>query len=207
MTEAQQWQLIIGAIALVTGGLGGAIFKAWWDARKDQIQPIGRRVEILPILKPPTTESGLDTRIVVSRGTQQYQFRNLFLFDIEIINKGNQDNKEFVFGATLEDGEVALYVEFETPDRHHTVTHTPVSPGDPKTEVDFTLTPFNRRDPYRLKIYVVIPDGKPEPNPPKLSSPHSVKFTNILSMTEILAQSIEVSALKVGPLRFTIFRE
>lgn len=205
MTNVQKWQIIIAVIALVTGGLGGAIFKAIWDARSNRIQPIGRKIEILPILKPPTTDTGLDTRIVVTRGTSHHQFRNLFLFDIEVLNKGGQDNKEFVFGATLQDSNQAIYVEYETPDRHHTVTHTPVAPDDPKTEIDFTLKPFNRKDPYRLKVYVVIPEGKTEPSELKLSSPHPVKFTDILSLAEIVAASAtQIATVRVGPFGVTI---
>jgi hypothetical protein len=207
VTDAQKWQLIIGAIGLGVGGLGGAIFKAIWDEWKNRTQPVGRAIEFLPILKPPKNSGGLRTRVVVSEGENTKEFNNLFLCNIEILNRGNQHNDEFTFGVTFEPEEYIINVEAKQSDRHHTVTHTPASIINPQTFVDFTLKPFNRNNRYHLKLYVTIPPSKEEPSIPQLSSTHPVQFTAIQSFAQLVAQSIEITAVTAGPFRVSIFRE
>ena len=203
----QKWQLIIAAIGLGVGGLGGAIFKALWDEWKNRIQPVGRRIEIIPILKPPTTKAGFETYVVVNQLGEEKRYYNLFLMDIEIFNRGNQHRQQFDFGITLQPGEQAINIEPDTPDRHHTVTHTQTSITQPQNSIDFTLKPFNRSDRYQLKVYVTIPTHSTNPSLPRFSSEEPVRFTDIKSLTETLAESIEVSALRFGPLSFRIFRD
>jgi hypothetical protein len=203
----QKWQIIIAVIGLGVGGLGGAVFKALWDEWKNRIQPVGRSVEIIPILKPTNTKSGFETYVVVIQLGGEKRYYNLFLLDIEISNRGNQHKAAFDFGITLAPGEQAINIESDTPDRHHTVTHSPASIDQPQNSIDFTLKPFNRRDRYQIKVYVTIPTHSIAPAIPEFSSVDPVKFTDIKSLTETLAESIEVSALRFGPLSFRIFRD
>src|ERR1044071_6968134 len=93
MTDAQKWQLIIAAIGLVTGGLAGALFNAYLTNRKNRIQPIGKRVELITIFENVGTNptAVLNSKITITKGTIDYQFKNLFLYEIQLANRGSLD--------------------------------------------------------------------------------------------------------------------
>jgi len=42
-----------------------------------------------------------------------WAFKNLFLVEIQVVNRGNQDLERFEFGATLSEGDRCIYVEAE----------------------------------------------------------------------------------------------
>ena len=63
------------------------------------------------------------------------------------------------------------------PDRHHVAELlTPVDIHNTRTELDFSLHPFNRRDEYKVNVFFTYSDS---PNPIKLSSSHSTKFIDM----------------------------
>ena len=205
MSEIQQWQLIIGICALFVGGLGGAIFTYFATSYRNRVQPIGHSIDVIPILKPNEDKTKLNTKIVVEDEIDgQHEFRNLFLYDVLLINKSNQDIRDFTIGVTLQNGDKAIYADVETPDRHHTAISTKVTPENPLSEIDFTLSPFNRGKAYSLKVYVVIPDGSSNPSEIDLSSPHSIKFTPIRGLPELVAEAIAGTSVNLAGIRLTI---
>src|SRR5215207_6212286 len=114
MTDAQKWQLIISGIALivglVSGGAMGSIITLVATARKSRIQPVGYKIDMVPIMKQKDSTS-LSTKVIVSRGTKEYSFKNLFLVNVEVVNKGNQDIKEFNYGITLGGADLIVHHE------------------------------------------------------------------------------------------------
>lgn len=210
--ELQWWHIVV---PLFTGGAFGALITAVVTSYRNRIQPVGRRVDVLPLFIQLTDtlpvlrgknseEVSLNTTISISRGTKEYKFPNLFLVDIQVINKGNKDFEEFPFGITLDEGDHTVFVVHKSPDRHHVVSQSSVQPEAPKSEIDFSLKPFNRRDLYSFKLYVVIAEGKAEPGEIDFSSRLPIKFTDMPTMGELVAQAAESTSLVVGPFRFII---
>lgn len=198
-----QWYHIVAP--LLGGGAAGAVINSIVAAVRNRIQPVGRRVESLPVFKQTLGKSSLRSMITIHEGTTEHHFHNLFLIDIQIVNRGNRDVEKFPFGITLKPGDKAVYIEHEAPDRHHQVTKiTAVTPGNPADELDFELVPFNRGDSYSLKLYVVIPEGREEPGKVQLSSSQPVRFTDMPTIGELVSQAAKSTILDVGFMKLTI---
>ncbi|HTY25741.1 MAG TPA: hypothetical protein VMC85_21605 [Desulfomonilaceae bacterium] len=188
-------------VALISGGAVGAVINAIVSSYRSRRQPVGHRVDVLPVFRPSGTASDLQAAIAVTNEGKTATFRNLFLAEAQIINKGNLDLGEFKFGITLGNGDLCIYVESSSPDRHHKVSiEAPPSPSAPRSELDFTLTSFNRGDSYSFKLYVVIPDGATEPTDLRLGSSSPVTFVRMPTVGETLALAAREVALNVGPL-------
>ena len=189
MTEIQKWQIIIGIVALVTGGLAGSFLTILYNIVRNRIQPVGKRVELVTVFGEKLAESRLDAKVTITgeAGTQ-YPFENLFLYEIQIINKGNQDIGEFKFGITLKDGDKAIFLEGESPSRHHIIDHTPIHPAIQQHEIDIVLKPFNRKDNYSFRLYVVVPASKRQPSEIELYSSLPIRFVNMPTKEEIIIQ-------------------
>jgi hypothetical protein len=192
--ELQWWHIVV---PLLTGGAFGAIITAVVAGFRNRIQPVGYRTTMLPVFKQNVDVSSLNAKIIIHKGDEEYPFHNLFVFDVYVVNRGNKDIDEFPLGFTLGDGDKAIYMEFESPDRHHIMSSSGVSPTTPKGEIDVNLKPFNRQDWYSFRIYVV-PEGDYEPGIIELSSPYPIRFTTMPTMGEMLATASEI-AVKVGP--------
>jgi hypothetical protein len=195
-SELQWWHIIL---PLITGGAFGAVITALVTSYKNRIQPVGHRIDLRPVFRGSKT--ALNAKITISDGTNEHQFHNLFLFEVEIVNKGNQDIKEFPLGFTLKNGAEAIYAEYKSPDRHHTVSPSGVSPSTPKSEMDITIKPFNRGDLYSFYLYVVIPEGLKEPQTVNLSSSYPIKFVDIPTIGEMVAQT--AASITIGSIRLT----
>ena len=109
------------AAALVGGGAVGAFITATVSAFRARRQPVGRRIDVVPIFRPSGDAVELEAAIAVTHAGQTVTFKNLFIAEAQVVNKGNRDLGELTFGATLGQGDRCIYVETATPDRHHKV--------------------------------------------------------------------------------------
>lgn len=187
--------------ALLGGGAVGALINAAFAARRNRIQPVGRRIDVTPIFRQANGASGLRAKIAITDNGNTNTFENLFIADVQIINRGNRDLDQFPFGITLSGGDTCVHVEQIPPDRHHAIIQeTTVRPQSPQSELDFTLKPFNRKDSYLLKLYIVIPEGAKDPQRIGLGSSHPVKFTEMPTVADTLTKAAEGLLLTIGPL-------
>jgi hypothetical protein len=124
---------------------------------------------------------------------------NLSVARLTLINKGNQDLKEFLFGVTLDEGSEAFQIKSTTLDRHHIATClTPPTVPRLLAELDFKLEPFNRNEPYTLDIYFTYYTG--QAGKINLSSPHSTRFIEMGTLPRTFWDtSIEI-LLNITPL-------
>lgn len=194
-------------VALIGGGAAGAIINALVSAYRARLQPVGRRLEILPVfIRQSGDSSGLTAEIAITHNGSTRTFKNLYLAEVQVVNRGNKDLEEFKFGVTLGGGDQCIFVISSAPDRHHeALQNTEVTPQSPQEVIDFTLRPFNRRDSYSFKMYIVIPEGAEEPNKIELGSPSPIRFTEMPTVGEVLARVAE-EAVKVGPLSISLRR-
>lgn len=176
----------IGA-ALVGGGAMGAVITATVTHFRNRVQPIGYRIQYLKVFQGTVGSSSLQAHLKISDGQRVCNFDNLFIAEIDLDNKGNKDFDSFTFGMTLSRSNRAFFVEAGSPDRHHIVQqNTPVQLQSQVSDLDFTLKPFNRGDRYSFKVFLTVASAQDTPKPPRLSSPHSVKFVETPTMREVL---------------------
>ncbi len=192
--------------SLVGGGAVGAIITAIVNSFRNRIQPVGRRLEVSILFTPSFfAGSALNPSVIVSDGTTDYKFPNLFVADVQLVNRGNRDLAAFTFGITLATLDRAVHVEPYGLDRHHAaILKTPITLACPSDMLDLELKPFNRRDSYTLKIYIVA--GGSEPGPIKLGSSEAIRFTEIPSIVETIASIASSSVVKLGPFE-VLFRK
>jgi len=199
-----QWVPV--AASLLGGGAVGAIITAIVTASRNRRQPIGKRVEIIRLFKDGLGHPSLTTRITVSDGHSDHHYSNLFIAELLIANKGNQDIPAFRFGVTLVEGDQAIYVQPQTADRHHELNVvTPVCPDTPRSEIDFEARPLNRGDSYPIRLYITMPDGKNEPAPIRFSSAHPIKFVEMPTVSETIAEIANSTSLSIGPVKVSLF--
>ena len=165
----------------------GAVITATVTHFRNRVQPIGYRVQYLRVFQGTMGSSSLQAYLKITDGQHVSNFDNLFIAEIDVDNKGNKDFETFSFGMTLSRTNRAFFAETKSPDRHHTVQQdSPVQLQSPISDLDFTLKPFNRGDRYSFKVFVTVDSVRDAPAPPKLSSPHSVKFIEVPTMKEVL---------------------
>ena len=97
------WMHVI--VALLGGGAAGAIIKAIVSAHRSRRQPVGRRVNLLPVFRQSGGPSALRAKIAIMHNGDTTTFENLFLAEVQVVNRGNRDIDEFEFGATLGNGD------------------------------------------------------------------------------------------------------
>lgn len=174
-TQIPLWVPIVAS--LISGGAMGALITAAITNYRNRRQPVGYRIEFLPVLQKTPNFPSLRAILMdeTSSGSGPgHTVENLYLARLTVVNKGNQDMEEFKYGATLGGTDQAINVITETPDRHHIMTlETPVSLSQPSNIIDFTCRPFNRKEPYIANIYFTASGAH---NEIKLSSPHSTQF-------------------------------
>jgi len=193
------WLQVVAA--LIGGGAAGAIITAIITTYRARRQPIGRRIDIVPVFRQSNDSRSLRAKIAIAHENKINTFENLFLAEVQIVNRGNSDLQEFLFGVTLGKEDRCIFVETLAPDRHHNnIQTTVVTPQNPQREIDFKLSPFNRGDSYSLKMYVVIPEAQMEPQEIKLGSPSPVKFIDMPTIRELLSNAV----LSIGPIRIGI---
>lgn len=185
-------------LTLLGGGAAGSIITLLTTSIKNRIQPVSCREEILPIFKKTLSESSLINVSIINDG-RMYQFQNLFLINIQITNQGNKDILEFPFGITLGPYDKIVYIEKHSSDRFHSINQVQtITPEIASNEIDFILEPFNRRDSYFIKLYVVITEVKDEPEKPKYGSSYPVKFIKTPTVNEVAARIAESTTFTIG---------
>jgi hypothetical protein len=187
-----QW-IIALIISFLGGGAVGAIINQAVTSYKNRRQPIGYKLEVLEIFDK-TKVYGTKAVITIeaeerSDGRVALIVETLSVARLRLVNQGNQDIPEFLFGVSLGENEAFRYKE-TTQDKHHKVVClTPPSPNPTglKTELDFKLMPFNRNEEYYIDIYFTY--DVPPPDKITLSTPHPVRFVEIGAKAEFAKKS------------------
>ena len=197
--------ILIIAIALPIGGVIGALIYAAIDAYRHRQQPIGRRVDTFPHFEDLVGSSSLRKNITISDGHKFYKYEHLHIIQIQLSNQSDLDFDEFKFGITLSDDDGAIYIESQSPDRHHQVEQlTSLGKDAPQSKVDFALRPFNKRDTYSLRLLLVNDKIKSSPGEIDFSSPEAVKFVALPTVTEVVGQAARSASLSLGPLSISL---
>lgn len=114
------WYIILFIVITILGsGAIGAFIYAAISSYRNKKQAIASRVDVFPTFEDTFGASGLRNNITISDGQKEYQYEELQTIQIELLNQGQQDFDEFKFGIALSPGDVAVYVEAQSPDRHH----------------------------------------------------------------------------------------
>jgi hypothetical protein len=193
MFDLKPYLTVIGS--LLGGGLMGALVTAGITSYRSRLQPVGRRIEIDPILRPKPEGTTLTAKITVEYDYRPHTFDNLFLARIQIVNQGNKDHDEFSFGITLPTEDFVVYLEGSGADRHHVIAPSAtVTPANPAREVDFICKPFSRGDSYTLSAFIVT-TSEEGPGDIAVSSKLPVRFVEIPSLGETLGQAITVASI------------
>ena len=196
MSEINWLQL---AVALLGGGVAGALITAVVSFYRARRQPVGRRIDVVPVFRPSGNAAQLEAAIAVTHMGKSVTFKNLFLAEVQVVNRGNRDLDELKFGATLGGGDRCIFVEATPPDRHHNVSLvSPVIPEAPQHEIDFVLKPFNRGDSYSFKLYLVIPEGRREPRDIVLGSTSPIRFVPMPTAGALLARAASEFVVNLG---------
>ncbi len=204
MTDDTRLVLQIGA-SLLGGGALGAIITAIVTSYRGGIQPVAQRVEVSPLFTSSFTGTSFSPSVTVSDGTADFNFPNLYVADVQLVNRGNRDMSAFVFGITLASADKAVHLEPYGLDRHHVLTQkTSCTPASPNGTLDIELRPFNRQDSYTMKVFIVA--SASEPGPLVIGSSEPVRFTEIPSVAETLARAASTLSVKIGPLEVRLPR-
>ncbi|HVM63131.1 MAG TPA: hypothetical protein VMV72_19890 [Verrucomicrobiae bacterium] len=191
------------AASLLGGGAVGALLTVFFTVYRNRIQPVGRRVDVSPVFTASFAGSKFNPTITVSDGATEQKYQNLFVADLQFVNRGNRDLAAFKLGLTLSQGDRAVHVEPYGQDRFHTVEMPVViSPSRPSGVVDLVLKPFNRQDSYTLKVYLVA--AQTEPGALHVGSSEPVRFTEMPSISEVIAKAASSAAVTVGPFTLSV---
>lgn len=173
------------AAALLGGGAMGAIITATITYYRNRRQPVSYKKEVIEVFKKNPDYDSLQALLMVGSNPSGPGFPvdNYSVARFTLTNKGNQDIGEFEFGVTLEGSNEAVDIKVGAPDRHHVMkVLTSVSLATPTKELDFILQPFNRGDTYSFNVYFTYKDSAGQIH---LSSPHSTKFSEIISTGDL----------------------
>ena len=193
------------AAGFASGGVLGSLITNLWTEWRNRVQPVGYRVENDRIFSSKPGLSTLYARVAVLHNDDAYNFDNLSISQLEIINRGNKDLNAFSFGITLSNYNAVIFTEAEGQDRHHTATPVQnATPDNPLNRMDFTCQPFHRGNSYRVKLYIVSPEGEMRTPEIALSSPDPIRFVEAPSMGELLREAIFSASLSIGPIRVSI---
>lgn len=180
--------LIVGLIRMGKGrGLG-----------KRDTQPIGLKITSNPVFPPVKQEKGADANAALKYKDTTFLASNLFLVDLQVVNMGSKDFREFKFNITLPGTQNAIASNCKAPDRDHAIEENPrVHPEAWSKDVEFTLLPFNIYDSYSLKLYVHVGKGG-DVGEIKPSTAESAHFVDIPALGEQLQKAVRL----LGPIPF-----
>jgi hypothetical protein len=199
--------IVVGA-SLIGGGAFGAIITLISGAVRNRKQVIAYRTELVPLFRGGMLGgSDVKGKLTLSSSTGGYaeDIPNLFVADVEIVNRGNRDFASFKIGFTLSDGDLAVHCAISAADRHHQAKiSTQLGPATPAKAIDFDLAPFNRQDLYKFTLYIVVPDAAEQPGEIQLSSPEPVIFNKAPTTTERLLAAASKVTVDLGPLKLSI---
>lgn len=184
------WAIII---SLLGGGAMGAVITTLVNAYRNKIQPVGKRVVVDKIFQADETIDPNVTGITVDVVGGSYVFKNLYIANITLVNRGNNDLKNFKFGITLPNKMSIKKVQCESKDRHHKIeTQNSISFDNPSNIVDFNLEPFNRKDIYKIKLYITISTTDINEKDFQFSSEYPIKFIDLPTPLELAGRYAEL---------------
>lgn len=171
-------------ITLLGGGAMGALIKIAYDLRREKIQTVSRGIRVFPLFRRDKDHKDFDAVLSVVHDGRSAEFRNLFVADVMLHNRGSHDYSEFEFGISISASSKCVHVGWENPDQHHILSLLDiVSPSEPRSEIKFSLKPFNRRDDYSLRLYLA-PELQEEPAVKNFTTPHAVRFVDDPSFSD-----------------------
>jgi hypothetical protein len=88
VTDEERLALQVGA-SLLGGGAIGAIITAAVATHRARVQPVGQRIEVSPLFTSSFSGSSFNPSVTVSVGTTEFKFPNLYVADIQVVNRGN----------------------------------------------------------------------------------------------------------------------
>lgn len=177
------WLPIVAS--LIGGGACGAVVKMVYDHWRDRRQPVAYRVSTDSVFTSAPHVGILQANAQVSYDGQTYPFESLALIRVELKNKGNRDLNTFAFGITLEGEHQAVLCVSDGDDRHHQIREIEpnATPAQPRNAIDFSCTPFNRRDHYTVRLYVRN-NGDVNADQVKMSTAIPIRFSRVQSVDE-----------------------
>ena len=182
--ENLRWVQI--TFSFITGGAFGAVLKIaydWWQGRQ---QPVLTKIDVDRIFSSSPFESDMQANVTVKQEGTTWSFSNLSLAKVEISNGGNADRGVFEFGITLPNTHRTILCECSGEDRHHAIACTEApSLKNQCSTIDFTCTPFNRKDSYTLKLYVTSESDAIRPSDVRLTSAAPVRIARSPSAAEL----------------------
>jgi hypothetical protein len=201
-----QW-LITLAVTLVAGGAMGSVIGIFATNRRNRIQPIGAKREIIPFVNRQVAGSASNAEVSIKIDGKEESYRNLTLGRVTLTNTANKDYEEFRFEITLSGLNMATYIQTESPDRSHVITTNPsLNLNSLDNEIDVALTPFNRGDTYNICMFII---PTTEPIEIGLSSKHPVRFVELQEYRDVatsilwdVMENVHVIGVPVGlPIR------
>lgn len=186
-------------VALIGGGAAGALINTAVSSYRSRIQPVAYRVSAREMFRREAGQDRTVVKVSVSENGEKHEYDNLHELVIDIFNSGNIDRASFEFGISLRPGCEVIFTELTSRDRHHTFSNTSiVRPGDGRDELDFKVEPFNRKDTYALRLYVISDDGEVGADDIEFSSSAPVKFKLIPKTSVILLGALKATAIFPG---------
>lgn len=196
--------IIVLAIALLIGGLGGALIYAAVVTYRYRKPPIGYRIEVFPTFTDICGASCSRSQITISDGDRDYPYNDLQLVQIHLANQSHHDFDHLQIGISLPAEQGVVYVEVRSPDRSHQIKQlTPLSFAQPQSQVDLLLCPLNREDHYSLRLLVILAKAEEALGQITLSSPQAVQFVDLPTVQEAVQEAAKSTSISLGPFSFS----
>ncbi|REK05514.1 MAG: hypothetical protein DWQ37_23670 [Planctomycetota bacterium] len=192
------------AVSLVAGGMAGQVIRIAYERWSGRVQPVVYETSFDSVFASAPHAGVLQAQAQVSYDGQEYQFESLSLLRIRIKNTSNRDHDAFTFGITLDEADSAVLCSPSGADRHHKIVEASdkANPAAPKRQLDFTCTPFNRKDQYDVRVYL---SGTSEGNEPAVSTAAAVRLVQkeiiepaVRTKELMLAMSLSVAFIMLG---------
>lgn len=207
MADIHWYTILFIALTILLGGILGAGIQSAISAYRNRLTSISSRVDFLPKFEESGGSSKLNTQPVLTDGKTEYQYNSLHQAQIQLSNQSTEDFESFQFGITLSPDDVVVYLESQSPDRHHHLKQlTPVTLSEPTSQIDFILRPFNRGDSYSLRLLIKAAETREEPGEIQLTSPEAVRFVNLPTVVELVEETASRASISLGPFQFSFDR-
>jgi len=182
--------LIQVVIGFLSGGAFGALIKQYFDNRRARIQSIEYSIKLMPYYNPRVTQLE-NTQMVFKNGTNEYEFPDLYIGTIEIINTGLNDYPIFPLGLTLVEGGKFIQCKLSTTNSRHHIAELINEPTitNQTTSFDIKLKPFNRKNRYVFDVHLT------NSNLPMLDSCFQLCTSKPVKLTKISPPSETISII------------
>lgn len=177
MSETNWIQISSGILG---GGAAGAIITNIVSHLKAKKTCVEVTRNLTKVFSATASPKEFEAKIIV--GSKKHKslsvtFLNLYFLDLSIKNAGSKDYESIKFGISLRNGDKCVFSESSGCDRHHNaIIESEIDVCEPAEIIDYTVSPFNRNEEYKFRIYITIPDEKEKPDNVSLSSPAPVVF-------------------------------